>query len=227
MPESKDKFVTIRLPDPWKLLLIIFCAITLINLFYTYNLYQRFAGTAFLPSEGQQPQPTATTTITTTQTEQDPFSLLSAQARGLVEKYQVQGTPTLVINCKYERVGSMAVAESSGSIPVGSEQQDLINDFCQAAGDSSVFCKDKKELNATNKIEMDQTNETDCGTAGKVELYVFHSPTCPFCEQQEPILKVLKQKYGDAIELTYVCTPIHGAGDVTLCKQQSSKYTIV
>lgn len=221
---EENKFVTIRLPDPWRLLLIIFCVITLINLFYTYNLYQRFSTGNVVPSGGEGITITPTTTTTTGQ---DPFSLLSAQARDLVNTYNVHGTPTVVINCKYERVGSMSVAESSGSIPVGSEQQDLINDFCQAAGESSVFCKDKKELNASNTIGMDQTNQTDCGTAGKVKLYVFHSPTCPYCESQEPILTALKQKYGDAIELNYVCTPIHGVGDVTLCKQQTSKYTIV
>ena len=219
MPE--DKFMTIKIPDPWRLLLIIFCAITLINLYYTYNLYQRFTGGTVQNGGGQ------TVTATTTTTEQDPFTLLSAQAQDLVQKYDVGGTPTVVINCKYMRVGSMALAESSGSIPAGSEQQDLINDFCQVAGDSSVFCKDKKELNASDTIGLETTNETDCGTAGKVKLYVFHSPTCPYCESQEPILKVLKQKYGDAVELNYVCTPIHGADDVTLCKQQTSKYNII
>jgi len=221
MPENKEKSVTIKIPDPWKLLLIIFCVITLINLYYTYNLYQRFTG-GTVPTGGEQ-----TVTATTTTTEQDPFSLLSAQAKDLVQKYDVGGTPTVVINCKHMRIGSMTVAESQGSIPAGSEQQDLINDFCQVAGDSSVFCKDKKELNATNKIDLETTNEADCGTAGKVKLYVFHSPTCPFCEQQSPILDALKQKYGDAVELNYVCTPIHGAGDVTLCKQQTSKYNII
>lgn len=224
MPEE-GKTITVKIPDPWKLLLVIFCAISLINLYYVFNLYQRFTGLAALPSvekdQGTDQQPQQQ------EAEQDPFSLLSAQARELNQRYGVQGTPTVVINCEYRRVGSMSIAESQGSIPAGSELQDFVNAFCQVAGENSVFCKDKKELAANNKIELEQTNQADCGATGKVKLYVFHSPTCPFCEQQAPILNTLKQKYGDAVEVNYVCTPIHGVDDVRLCKEQSSTYNII
>jgi protein-disulfide isomerase len=57
-PEEKGKTITIRIPDPWKILLVVFVAISLINLFYIFNLNQKITGMAVLPSgdQGAQPQ---------------------------------------------------------------------------------------------------------------------------------------------------------------------------
>lgn len=61
---------------------------------------------------------------------------------------------------------------------------------------------------------------TSCATAGKVKVYAFHSPTCPYCAAQEPVLEQLKQKYGSKLDITYVCTPIH-QGDDGLCQNNT------
>ena len=59
-----------------------------------------------------------------------------------------------------------------------------------------------------------------CATAGKVELLAFHSPTCPYCEAQLPMLNQLKAKYGSRLDVKYVCTPIH-EGDDALCQNNT------
>lgn len=65
---------------------------------------------------------------------------------------------------------------------------------------------------------------TSCAAAGKVSILAFHSPTCPYCDAQEPMFNQLKQKYGEQLDLQYVCTEIH-SGDDQLCKEnKDGKY---
>ncbi len=65
---------------------------------------------------------------------------------------------------------------------------------------------------------------SSCKVAGKLKLLVFHSPTCSYCEEQTPILNDLKNKYGDKLDLEYVCTPIH-TQDPQLCQEnKDGKY---
>lgn len=170
------------------------------------------------PSGGEQP----------TQPQADPMALLKPETKALIEKYSVSGTPTLVINCNKERVGTYAVAEEQGRLPEGSELQTLTNTLCDIAGGGSVFCADKKEVSANvTGITIDTTTDSPCGSAEKILIYSFHSPTCGYCDAQEPVLTAIEEKYKDAIQITRVCTPIHGASDVDLCKQQTDKYDMI
>jgi len=78
------------------------------------------------------------------------------------------------------------------------------------------------KLNAQLAIPLSPiVNASSCAVSGKVKVIVFHSPTCPYCEAQYPLLQQLKQKYGDQLELDYACTIAH-AGDDILCQNDSS-----
>lgn len=86
------------------------------------------------------------------------------------------------------------------------------------SADTCVFlCQANTRLNISLEPVV---GATSCATAGKVKLYAFHSPTCPYCSAQEPILDQLKQKYGSKLDISYVCTPIH-EGDDGLCQNNT------
>ena len=221
-PELSDKTI----------LYIVGFAIVVANLSNTYFMLQmnqnvQDLGKAILniqvkvpqetPSDGAQEQ---------TQPQEDPTELLQPETKALVQKYSISGTPTLVINCNKKRVGTYALAEERGALPKGSELQTIINDLCSIAGDGSVFCNDVGETNATG-ISIETTTDAACGSSEKVRIYSFHSPTCGYCDSQETVLEELEGKYPNNVEVITVCTPIHGADDVTLCKQQTDKYEMI
>lgn len=170
---------------------------------------------------------------------EEAMPLLARDTQDLIKKYDAQGTPTLVINCNKRRVGTYTLAENNGNFPVGSEMATMISSLCEIAGPESVFCKDvnqtvmagvEAKLNETRStlppgtepgIVIETTTDSPCGSAETVIIYAFYSPTCPYCASQEPILKALKDKYQDAVQVTTICTPIQGADDVALCKTSS------
>ncbi len=77
------------------------------------------------------------------------------------------------------------------------------------------------QVNSQLNIPLEPVSgSASCAVAGKVELLAFHSPTCPYCSAQEPILNQLKAKYGSRLDLKYVCTPIH-EGDDALCQNNT------
>jgi len=78
------------------------------------------------------------------------------------------------------------------------------------------------KLNAQLAIPLNLVaGASSCAVSGKVKVITVHSPTCPYCEAQYPMLQQLKQKYGNQLELDYVCVPIH-SGDGALCQNDSS-----
>jgi len=144
----------------------------------------------------------------------------SAEVQELINTYaKGSGTPTLVINCKYKRTGSMAVGEMQGAYPAGTEKQDLINTFCDITKDAA-FCAQKKSVEQSIDA-TDNGLEACAGEAGElIKIYSFHSPTCGYCSYQQPILDELVEEFPGKIELISICNPIHGAGDVDLCLQE-------
>ena len=92
------------------------------------------------------------------------------------------------------------------------------------ASDSCVFtCSINTQLEAKfqRPIPIDPIDgATSCAESGKVQVLAFHSPTCPYCEEQVSVLDQLEQKYGDALDIKYVCTSIH-EGDDALCMNNS------
>lgn len=227
--KSSSNEVTIELPElnDTTILYILIGALLLsnvVNIYFSYQVNNNISeisavlkspsGTAAAP-EGQPAA--AGAPAQQTEEQQDPMSLLSAPARDLINQYGVRGTPTLVINCAKKRIGSYSIAEQRGSLPAGSEQQSLINDLCTIMGDGSVFCADKKDVNATG-IRLEDSGEASCAEGSVAKIYVFRSPTCPYCEAQLTDLSALAQKYPNNLKITHVCTPIHGPEDVNLCK---------
>jgi len=184
-----------------------------------------------IPSDGgQQEEP------------QDALALLKPETKALIDQYQVGGTPTLILNCNKKRVGTYAVAEQGQNLPAGSELNSLLSTLCSITGPEGVFCSGVNstviegldaKLNESRKdlppgtepgIVIQTTADSPCGSAERVLIYAFYSPTCQFCEAQRSIIAALQEKYPDAIAVTTVCTPIHGTGDVDLCKSQTDKY---
>ncbi len=220
-PEMGDK----------SLLYLVGFALILTGLANTYFMLQMTQnidslGKAIINIQVKVPQENPSGNEQPTQPQADPMALLKPETKALIEKYSVSGTPTVVFNCNKVRVGTYAIAEQRGALPEGSELQTLTNTICDIAGSGSVFCADKKEVNATG-ITIETTTDSPCGSADKVLVYSFHSPTCGYCDAQEPVLEALETKYNGAIQITTVCTPIHGTSDVDLCKQQTDKYDMI
>ncbi|MFH1286124.1 MAG: thioredoxin family protein [Candidatus Micrarchaeota archaeon] len=138
------------------------------------------------------------------------------QPSPLIDEYGAKSTPLLVMNCLYSRTGSYSIAEANGDIAPGTEKQDLINEFCAITG-SSTFCS--KNTSSSESISLKTLTTESCAADGKVKVYAFYSPTCPFCENQRPILDELKDEFGSNLEVSYICTKIH-SGDEALCAQK-------
>ena len=79
----------------------------------------------------------------------------------MIKKYQVEGTPTLVLNCNKRRVGTYTLAEQSGNFPAGAEMATLVQSLCEIAGSESVFCKDVNQtLLADVQAKIEEVRKT-------------------------------------------------------------------
>lgn len=174
------------------------------------------------------------------QPEVSPFDqampLLSADTQAMIQKYQVTGTPTLILNCNKKRVGTYALAEEGGNLPLGSEIEEFSRSLCQMAGEESVFCTglnqivlaglDAKLEEARAElpegmepgIQIETTSDSPCGSAETIIIYAFHSPSCPYSTAQQAVLARMQERFPGALVITDVCTPIHGTDDVAQCK---------
>jgi hypothetical protein len=222
-PEIGDKSI---------LYLLVF-AVVVANLANTYfvlqmnqNIMDLGEAIMKIPVNIPQGNPSGDNQPTQPEPQEDPTDLLESETKALIENYQVSGTPTLVINCDKMRVGTYALAEERGALPEGSALQAFINDLCDITGEGSVFCNDVAETDATG-ISVQTTFDDGCGSAEKVKIYAFHSPTCGFCDSQDAVIEAIENKYPNNVEIIIICTPIHGANDVTLCKQQTDKYDMI
>ena len=84
---------------------------------------------------------------------------------------------------------------------------------------NETACVRACEVNVNLSIPIEiVSGVSDCSTTGKVKILAFYSPTCPYCEAQRPILDSLKTKYGEKLDLSYVCMPVH-SGDEELCQE--------
>lgn len=91
-----------------------------------------------------------------------------------------------------------------------------------ASADQCVF---SCQANSRLKLGIEPiTSSTACKTAGKIKVYAFYSPTCGYCEAQRPILDEMKQKYGDKLDLSYICTNLHQGDDAICQKNEGNKY---
>ncbi len=66
-------------------------------------------------------------------------------------------------------------------------------------------------------LEGFSTNPVGCEEPGKVVIYAFHSPTCPYCEAQREVLKSIAQNYSNKVDIRYICVSVH-PGDEEKCK---------
>lgn len=105
---------------------------------------------------------------------------------------------------------SLGAASGTSNLPLATVQGD--------AGACVFLCQANTRLN----ISLEAVGgATSCAAAGKVTIYAFHSPTCPYCTAQEPVLDQLEQKYGSKLDISLVCTPIH-EGDDGLCQNNTA-----
>lgn len=136
----------------------------------------------------------------------------------LVQEYNVDSTPQLVINCNHIRVGTFASAEDSFRVSPGTERQDLINSLCSITG-REEFCSRRAETDAQGAVLP--LGKPSCeGAGGKAKLYAFHSPSCGMSTDQRPILDALAAEFPNDIELIYICAPVFGENDEALCARQ-------
>ncbi|MDD5317623.1 MAG: hypothetical protein PHF51_02710 [Candidatus ainarchaeum sp.] len=127
--------------------------------------------------------------------------------------YAVDSVPTLVFGCSLMRVGTWADLEYMGLVSPGMERQGILNALCQATG-RTVFCGE-----STQEAEpgVYDTGMPDCFNAtGKIPVIAFHSPSCPGCAAQKPVLQALMRDFGGELEMRYVCAPID-QNDSALC----------
>jgi len=114
----------------------------------------------------------------------------------------------------------MAVANLKASLGTTSTGGTTNPPLATVQGNAST-CVFLCQANTRLNISMEAVGgATSCATAGKVNIYAFYSPTCPYCAAQEPVMEQLKQKYGAKLSITYVCTPIH-EGDDGLCQNNT------
>lgn len=150
---------------------------------------------------------------TGTQQNQTPAEYAESE---LVKEYGVGSIPHLVINCEYQRVGTYAMGEQYGKAPAGTERQDLINGLCEATG-NAILCSETEET--AGSVPLIDTGKPACGSDdGKIMIYAFHSPSCPACNAQKPVLDSLESEYESEIKIVYVCKYLH-SGDKALCQE--------
>lgn len=81
---------------------------------------------------------------------------------------------------------------------------------------------DAKVCSANKAMTVDLVPILSCGTGsctntpGKITLLAFHSPTCTFCDAQEPVLNKIKGEFSN-VDIKYVCMSV-SAGDEALCQ---------
>jgi len=115
----------------------------------------------------------------------------------------------------------MAVSGLKASLETANTQGTVSNPPLYTVQGNASACVFLCQANTRLNISLEAVGgAASCATAGKVKVYAFHSPTCPYCSAQEPVLDQLKQKYGSKLDISYVCTPIH-EGDDGLCQNNT------
>jgi thiol-disulfide isomerase/thioredoxin len=95
---------------------------------------------------------------------------------------------------------------------------------CPSVIDASDSCVFTCEVNSGLQIPLEAGGAESCNVAGEVSVLAFHSPSCGYCDAQEPVLDELKQVYGDKLNLKYVCTEIHEGDDALCMENKDGKY---
>jgi hypothetical protein len=118
----------------------------------------------------------------------------------LVDQYNITQVPTIVINCKYEFVGS--------DVDVGKA-------LC-AATNQSIFC------NTFGNTTAILTDLPECMNGSKDIIYAFHSPSCQYSSAQRTSLDALTFEFSNQLDVEYICTPKQDteAQDEYLCPQE-------
>ena len=115
----------------------------------------------------------------------------------------------------------MAVSGLKASLEAANTQGGTSNPPLATVQGNASACVFLCQANTRLNISLEAVGgATSCATAGKVKVYAFHSPTCPYCSAQEPVLEQLKQKYGSKLDISLACAPIH-EGDDGLCQNNT------
>lgn len=119
--------------------------------------------------------------------------------------YSVAATPTLILNCKYQRTGTYALMDAK------LEELDLKDALCKANGNCTLTAAEYKELtdrkgSVQYSAKLDKVSDAGCNG----EVYAIYSPTCTYCAAQYPVLTSL------AGSVRSVCIK-SGDNDAMLC----------
>lgn len=118
----------------------------------------------------------------------------------LIGQYGIMSVPTLVINCKYMLIGSLAYGENMGTVPQGTERSRIGGALCTATN-NSVFCS------RFGKVPLTVLNLPECKSGNKSLVYAFNSWNCQYSQAQRDVLDAFSSEFQSDVKLEYICTP--------------------
>ena len=123
-------------------------------------------------------------------------------AEHLKTKYELTGTPTLIINCKYKRSGTLTLSKGAEM-----EKEEMKRMVCALLKDKPAACAPKDVLPAP-PIEIHDMGGQWCDPAGKLSIMAFYDYKCPYTERAHATLKEVLPSFGDTISIVYRNFPL-------------------
>ena len=123
-------------------------------------------------------------------------------AERLKAKYELTGTPTLIINCKYKRSGTLALSKGAEM-----EKEEIKRLVCALLKDKPAACAPKDVLPAP-PVEVHDMGGQWCDPAGKLSIMAFYDYKCPYSERAHATLKEVLPAFGDSISIVYRNFPL-------------------
>ncbi len=123
-------------------------------------------------------------------------------AERLKTKYELTGTPTLIINCKYKRSGTLALSKGTEM-----EKEEIKRLVCALLKDKPAACTPKDVLPAP-PVEIHDMGGQWCDPAGKLSIMAFYDYKCPYSERAHATLKEVLPAFGDSISIVYRNFPL-------------------
>ncbi len=123
-------------------------------------------------------------------------------AERLKTKYELTGTPTLIINCKYKRSGTLALSKGAEM-----EKEEIKRMVCALLKDKPAACAPKEVVPAP-PVEIHDMGGQWCDPAGKLSIMAFYDYKCPYTERAHATLKEVLPAFGDTISIVYKNFPL-------------------
>lgn len=141
---------------------------------------------------------------------------------GLVDEFEIDKAPTVVIDCKLAKEGIFAEASAELDalgklvcIQSKGQPKELCGGFGIQYDSESGLVADSNTKDVLEKIRKISSDACDI-TGNKTSIMVFGTKDCQACEKQKDVLSILSQLFEDSIELSYYCM-----GDKDYCTKRS------